>query len=102
LCSLSHSFRRAHVQFNDLADSGSALVADRGSIASQAGDELHAVKLELQLRSIVIKIRLQSQDLSTAVVLVMTSEDGCSGKTLEVLLVQRLSTLSKALEDDQS
>jgi hypothetical protein len=47
LCSLLHSLRRARVQLNDLADSGCALVVDRGSIASQAGDELHAVELEL-------------------------------------------------------
>jgi hypothetical protein len=74
LCSLLHSLRRARVQLNDLADSGCALVVDRGNIASQAGDELHAVELELQLRSIVIESSFQGQHLSTTVVLIMTSD----------------------------
>jgi hypothetical protein len=42
--------------------------------ASQAGDELHAVELELQLRSIVIESSFQGQHLSTTVVLIMTSD----------------------------
>jgi hypothetical protein len=63
---------------------------------------LQAVKLELQLRSIVIEIRLQRKSLSLAIMLIMTSDNDCSGKALEAFLIERLPTLSKALEDDQT
>lgn len=63
---------------------------------------LKAVELELQLRPIVIEIRFQSQGISTAVMLIMTSHGDCSGKPLEIFLVERLPTLSKAFKDDKA
>lgn len=63
---------------------------------------LQAVKLELQLRLVVVEVRLQCETLSTTIEVIMTSSGNCSGKAPEVFLINCLSTLSKALEDDQA
>lgn len=63
---------------------------------------LHAVELELQLWSIVIEVRLQDERLSTAIMLIATSNGDGPCESLEVFLIQCLSTLPKALENDQT
>lgn len=63
---------------------------------------LEAVELKLELRSVIVEVGLQHQGLVTAVVLILTSSSDRSGESLEVFLIQCLTTLTKALKYDQA
>ena len=63
---------------------------------------LNTVELELQLWSIIIEVRLQYERVSTTVVLGTASSGDGSSKSLEVLLVECLSTLAEALKNDEA
>lgn len=63
---------------------------------------LKTIKFEFQLWSVIVEISLNSECAITTILLIATSSGDRSGESLEILLVQRLSTLTETFENDKA